>query len=154
MWLLYTRSHQPRLEHGGDRVSQAPHFTEKLLWTIYGFWGEGKTFSLRVWSLVSQWFMRSNGWPHTHEFKGSRNWNQRIIIFFLSDRKLGIGKEKKVCLGQVRENNRGKYNQTTLYEILNWENIISSHILCEIILYTLGRCVTLIGLVKTWKANS
>lgn len=41
------------------------------------------------------------------------------LLFFLSDRKLEIGKEKKVCLGQVRENNRGKYNQTTLYEILN-----------------------------------
>lgn len=40
----------------------------------------------------------------------------RLLIFF---RKLGIGKEEEVCLGQVRENNRGKYNQTTLYEILN-----------------------------------
>lgn len=28
------------------------------------------------------------------------------LLFFLSDRKLGIGKEEQVCLGEVRENNR------------------------------------------------
>lgn len=43
---------------------------------------------------------------------------RRLLIFF-SNRKLWIGKEEEVCLRQVRENNRGKYNQITLYEILN-----------------------------------